>query len=203
MKLFLSERAPNPVRVEIFLREKGVKVNTETIDIMKEEAKADAFAQMNPMKRVPVLLLDNGTVISESVAICRYFEVLNPEPALMGRTAEEQAVIEMWNRRAELNLFLPITHVFRHAHPAMAHLEVPQIEAWSEANRPKVDEAMKIFDEQLTTHDYVAGDTFTIADITAYVAINFCKPARIEVPERFIHLNRWAERLRERPSIKG
>ncbi|MDD7909062.1 glutathione S-transferase [Pseudovibrio exalbescens] len=201
MKLFISERAPNVVRVEIFLKEKNINVKTEVLDIMKGEAQTPTFTALNPMKRVPVLELDNGTLISESVAICRYFEALQPEPLLMGSSAEEQAVIEMWNRRAELNLLLAIASVFRHSHPAMAKLEVPQIKDWSEANRPRALEAMEVFDAQLAKNEFVAGDKFSIADITTYVAMIFTRPAKVEVPESLSNLHRWLGEVKQRPSI--
>src|SRR5215467_15072461 len=137
MKLYDGGRAPNPRRVRIFLAEKGIEVPLETLDLGALEHKTEAFAAINPLQRVPVLELDDGTVITESIAICRYFEALRPEPPLFGRGALEIALVEMWNRRVELNLYSAVSAVFRHTHPAMKDFE-SQIPEWGEANKPRV-----------------------------------------------------------------
>ena len=160
MKILDERRAPNPRRVRVFLAEKGIHVPFEQVDIMTSAHKSADFAELNPIQRVPVLILNDGTAISESMAICRYFEAVQPDPTLFGRTPIEIGMIEMWNRRAELNFFLPVAQYFRHTHPAMAHLEVPQIPAWAEANKPRVDEIIRIFDERLSTTPYLAGEIF-------------------------------------------
>src|SRR5207302_1198162 len=129
MKLYDGGRAPNPRRVRIFLAEKGITVPLEPIDLGRLAQKSEAFTATNPMQRVPALVLDDGTVIAESIAICRYFEELHPEPCLFGRGALEIARIEMWNRRMELHFLLPVSHVFRNSHPAMKEMEVPQVPA--------------------------------------------------------------------------
>lgn len=203
MKIIEDGRAPNPRRVRIFLAEKGVSLPFEQIDINKEEHKAAGFGALNPMQRVPVLILEDGAALTESVAICRYFELLNPEPPLMGRGALDQARVEMWNRRMELNLFFPVAHVFRHSHPAMARLEQPQVPAWAEANRPRVIEMLQLLDNELASRPFIAGDRYTIADITALVAIDFMKPARLKRPENLQHLQRWHEAVSSRPSAKA
>lgn len=203
MKIIEDGRAPNPRRVRIFLAEKGIEVPYEQIDIMELEHKNDDYAALNPLQRVPVLVLDDGTSISESMAICRYFEALQPDPPLMGRTPLEQAVIEMWQRRMELNLFFCIAQTFRHLHPAMSGLEQPQVAAWGEANRPRVLEALGLLDQQLAEQAYVAGDTYSVADITGLVAIDFMKPARIERPPELANLARWHEQVSARPSAKA
>src|SRR5262249_8593324 len=110
------------------------------------------------------LVLDDGTVITESIAICRYFEALKPDPPLFGRGALEVARIEMWNRRVELHLLFPVSHVFRNSHPAMKEMEVPQVPAWAEANKPRILEFIA-FDSELRDHPFIAGDAFTVADI--------------------------------------
>ena len=123
MKLYDGGRAPNPRRVRVFLAEKGIEISTEQIDLGALQQRGEAFSAINPLQRVPALVLDDGTVITESIAICRYFEGLNPEPPLFGRGALETALVEMWNRRAELHLFLPVSHTFSsHLHPAMAQM---------------------------------------------------------------------------------
>src|ERR1700735_2977531 len=114
MKLYDGGRAPNPRRVRIFLAEKGITVATEQVDLGQLQQRSDAYSAINPMQRVPALVLDDGTVIPESIAICRYFEALQPDPPLFGRGALEIARIEMWNRRLELHLLVAVSHVIRH-----------------------------------------------------------------------------------------
>ena len=203
MKILDEKRAPNPRRVRVFLAEKGIHVPFEQVDIMSGAHKAADFAELNPIQRVPVLILNDGTALSESVAICRYFEAVQPDPPLFGRTPIEIGMIEMWNRRAELNFLLPVAHCFRHTHPAMAHLEVPQIPAWAEANKPRVDETIRIFDERLSATPYLAGETFSIADITAMIATDFMKPARLTIPDKALHFKRWYAQVSSRPSHKA
>ncbi|MBZ8134154.1 glutathione S-transferase family protein [Afifella sp. IM 167] len=200
MKLLDGGRAPNPRRVRIFLAEKGIEVPVETIDIGRKEHYSDAFLRLNPMRRLPVLVLDDGTPICETMAICRYFEALQPEPSLFGRDAREIATIEMWNRRMELDLLLLVASVFRHSHPAMAELEVPQIGALAEASRGRVPAILKWLDTELRERDFIAGEDFSVADITGLVAIDFMKPARLEVPEELAALRAWHERVKARPS---
>ena len=200
MKLYDSVRAPNPRRVRLFLAEKGVEVPLVTVDLGAFDHRNAGFTQINPLQRTPALELDDGTVITESVAICRYFEELNPEPPLFGRTPLEKAKVEMWNRRAELELFVPITHVFRHLHPGLAKHEVPQIAEWGEANKPKIIAGLMLMNDALAHHPFVAGEAFSIADITALCAIDFMKPTRIKVPDEMVHLLRWHAEVSARPS---
>ena len=200
MKLIDGGRAPNPRRVRIFLAEKGITIPIETVDFMKRAHHTEAFAKINPMQRLPVLILDDGTAIAETVAICRYFEVLQPDPPLFGSGAKEQAVIEMWNRRMELNLLAAITAVFRHLHPAMAELEVPQVPQWAEANKPKVLFYLDWLNGELASREFIAGDDFSIADITAMVSIDFLKPTGFTVPDTLTGLLGWHEKIKARPS---
>ncbi|MEI2387174.1 glutathione S-transferase [Breoghania sp. JC706] len=200
MKLYDGGRAPNPRRVRVFLAEKGIDVPLEQVDIGKLEQKSEGFTSLNPYQRVPVLELDDGTVISETVAICRYFEETHPEPPLMGINAIDKAVVEMWQRRMEFNLLFPVAAVFRHLHPAMKEMEVPQVAAWGEANRPKAIEQMRFLDGELAHRAYIAGERFTIADITAMIALDFCKPAGIGIPEDLPNLARWRAAVKARPS---
>lgn len=199
MRLFDSGRAPNPRRVRIFLAEKGLEVPTEQVDITTLQHKTPEFTALNPLQRVPVLELDDGTVISESVAICRYFEGLRPEPPLFGRGAKEEALVEMWNRRLEHNLLATVAAVFRHLHPAMKELEA-QVPEWGEANKPRVIEFLAVLDRALRDSLFVCGAHYTIADITGLVAIDFMKPARLSVPEELVHLRRWHAQVAARPS---
>jgi glutathione S-transferase len=200
MKLYEGARAPNPRRVRIFLAEKGVSVRTELVDIGALQQKSAAYTAINPLQRVPALVLDDGTVLTESIAICRYFEALYPDPPLFGRAGLEAAVIEMWNRRVELHLMLAVSQVFRHLHPAMKEMEVPQVVAWGEANKPRVREFLALLDQELANRAFIAGNAFSVADISALVAVDFMKPAKLVVPEEFTHLRRWHSEVRARPS---
>ena len=127
MKLYDGGRAPNPRRVKIFLAEKGLTVPVEQVDLGQMAQKSPEFTAINPLQRVPALQLDDGTIITESIAICRYFEALNPEPPLFGQGAKDIAIVEMWQRRVEFHLLAPVSHVFRNSHPAMKEMEVPQV----------------------------------------------------------------------------
>ncbi len=203
MKILDEKRAPNPRRVRVYLAEKGIAVPFEQVDIMTGAAKTAEFAALNPIQRVPVLILDDGSAIAETIAICRYFEALHPEPSLFGRTPLEIAQIEMWNRRAELNFLFPVAQVFRHLHPAMAELEKPQVPAWAEANKPRVAEIIGIFDHALAKTRFLAGDSFSVADITAAIATDFMKIARLSVPDEAQNFKRWYEEVRSRPSYSA
>jgi glutathione S-transferase len=200
MKIVEQSRAPSPRRVRIFLAEKGIAVPYEQVDLKKLEHRSPRFAEMNPMQQVPVLVLDDGTAIAESVAICRYFEELQPEPALFGKGARERAVVEMWNRRMELGLYYRVAQCFRHTHPAMAQLETPQVKEWGEANRPRAIEMLVWMNRELAGRRFVAGDSYSIADITALVAVDFMKAARIERPSELKNLERWYSEVFSRPS---
>lgn len=200
MKLYDGGRAPNPRRVRVFLAEKGIKVPTEQVDLGSMQHRSDAYTAINPLQRVPALVLDDGAVITESIAICRYFETTNPEPPLFGRGALEEALIEMWNRRAELHLLFPVSSVFRHLHPAMAQLEVPQVPEWGEANKPRVMSFLELLDGELKTRPYVAGEKYSVADITTMIAVDFMRVAKLAVPEALTNVKRWHVSVAARPS---
>ncbi len=203
MKIIEDGRAPNPRRVRIFLAEKGIQMEYEQVDITEFDHKKPEFTSLNPLQRVPVLMLDDGTAISESMAICRYFEELQPEPALLGKDALGKAKVEMWQRRMELSLMQPVAQTFRHLHPAMAEMEKPQVAAWGEVNRPRALSMLKLLDQELANRPFIAGDEFTAADITGLVAVDFMKPARIDRPENSPNLDRWHAEVSSRPSAKA
>ncbi len=203
MKIFETRSAPNPRRVRIFLAEKGIAVPFEEIEFKKETLKSEAFTKLNPIQKVPVLVLDDGRTISETVAICRYFEELHPEPALFGKGAYGRAAVEMWQRRMELNLLLPVAQAFRHLHPSMAGLEVPQVPAWGEANKPRALDMLAVLDAALANSEFVAGECYSIADITAMIAVDFMRPARIPRPDTLINVARWYTAVSSRPSVKA
>ncbi|WP_265518732.1 glutathione S-transferase family protein [Nitratireductor luteus] len=203
MKLYDGGRAPNPRRVRIFLHEKGISVPMVPVDMGVMEHKGPQMSALNPMQRLPVLELDDGTCLTESVAICRYFEELNPEPPLFGEGALGRARVEMWQRRIEFHLFMAVAAAFRHLHPAMKEWEVPQVPDWGEANKPKVKEFLEFLDKELADRRFIAGDDYTIADITALVSVDFMKPARIDIPDGLDHLMRWYHTVAGRPSAKA
>ena len=200
MKLYDGGRAPNPRRVRIFLAEKGITVPTEQVDLGGLQQRSEAYTAINPMQRVPALLLDDGTVIAESVAICRYFEALHPEPPLFGRGALESALVEMWNRRAELHLFFPVAAVFQHLHPAMKQMVLPQVPDWGEANKPRVMAFLEFLDGELKNRTFVAGANYTIADITASIAVDFMRVSKLAVPDDLVNVRRWHQAVSARPS---
>ena len=203
MKLYDGGRAPNPRRVKVFLAEKGVTIPAEQVDLGAMAHKAPGFAAINPLQRVPALVLDDGTILTESIAICRYIEGLHPEPPLFGTGAKNMAIVEMWQRRVELHLLFPVSHVFRNSHPAMKDMEVPQVPAWAEANKPRVLEFLTLLDDELKSRRYIAGDRYTVADITGLVSVDFMKPAKLTVPETLGNLKRWHAEISARPSAKA
>jgi glutathione S-transferase len=200
MKLFDGGRAPNPRRVRVFLAEKGIEVPLVPIDMGALEHRQDAVSSRNPLRRLPVLELDDGTIITETVAICRYFEELHPEPALFGTGPVGRATVEMWQRRVELNLMACVAAAFRHIHPAMKEWEIPQIPEWGEANKPKAIEFLKFLDRELAQRTFIAGDSYSIADITGLIAVDFMKPARIQMPPECMNVLRWYKDVSSRPS---
>lgn len=200
MKIIETRTAPNPRRVRIFLAEKGLDIPFEPFEWTLDNLRSDELKALNPMQRVPVLVLDDGTCISESVAICLYFEELHPKPPLFGLGALGRATVAMWNRRMELGLFWSVTQAFRHSHPKMKELEVPQIPQWGEASKTKSLDMLKMLDDQLAGSRYVAGEDYSIADITALVAVDFMKVARIRLPEECSNIQRWHADVSARPS---
>ena len=203
MLLYDGGKAPNPRRVRIFLAEKGVEVPMKPVNMGELEHRSDEITSLNPLQRLPVLELDDSTILTESVAICRYFEALHPDPPLMGHDALDRAVVEMWNRRMELHLLATVANAFRHTHPAMQDWEVPQVQEFGEANRPKALNTMEFLDGELASRQFIAGDRYSIADITAMMGIDMLKPARIERPLHLQNLMRWYEDVSSRPSANA
>jgi len=197
--------APNPRRVRVFLAEKGIVVPTVQIDLTKGEHKAPEFLQKNPSGRVPVLELDDGTCIAESIAICRYFEATQPDPNLFGRSPVELATTEMHNRQLEFELLLPVGVAWVNG-PVVARMN-PALKQIPEA-KAQGDAAARAFyarlDGQLASRSFVAGPRFTVADITAMVVIDFAT-ARVGLkPEaNLVNLWRWHRAVSSRPSAKA
>ncbi len=202
MKIYDSQTAPNPRRVRIFLAEKGVAVPYEQVDIVKADNRSDEFRRKNPFGTLPVLELDDGTYIAESVAICRYFEETHPQPPLMGTDARDRALVEMWQRRMELEVFIPITQVFRNLHPFFAG-RIPQVAEWGEVNRKAAEARMAWLDTHLAEREFIAGDRYTIADITALCGIDFGRVSKIRIDPAHTHLARWHAAVSARPSAKA
>jgi glutathione S-transferase len=203
MKLYTSSYAPNVRRVTMFIAEKGIQgIEQVPVDLAKNEHRSEAFLARNPMGRVPALELDDGRVLSESRAICTYLEGLHPEPNLMGDSFEERAFIEMADRRAELSLLLLIANSIRHTHPALAHLEQPQFPDFGASQGDKVRTAARWLDGVLAKQPYVAGERFTVADITAFCALEFARGLMKFKPgdEGMAHLQAWRDRIAARPT---
>ncbi|NRR32025.1 glutathione S-transferase family protein [Oxalobacteraceae bacterium] len=203
MKLYTMSRAPNPRRVAMFIAEKGIEgVESVQVNIMVNEHKSEAFRALNPLARVPALQLDDGRVLCETRAICTWLEGFAPEPNLMGEGFEERAFIEMADRRVELNLFLGIANAVRHTNPAMGVLEQPQYPEFGATQAIKMRETVKWLDETLARQEFVAGARFTIADITAFCALEFGRGLLKFRPgdEGFAHVQAWRDRIAARPS---
>lgn len=200
MILYNDVLAPNPRRVRIFMAEKGIEMDVVNIDIMENAHKSETFSKISPLHRLPVLELDDGSHICETIAICGYLESLYPEPNLMGEDSREKAHITMRQRQIEMELFHRVAHAMRHCHPALARIEQPQIKEWGEANKPKAEKVMDWLDKLLSENAYVCGTRFTIADITLLCTLDFAKMARINVFEGRDHLKRWHETVCGRES---
>jgi glutathione S-transferase len=202
MKIYDSQTAPNPRRVRIFLAEKGIAVPYEQVDIAKADNRSAEFRRKNPLGTLPVLELDDGTYIAESVAICRYFEETHPQPPLMGTDARDRALVEMWQRRMELEVFGPITQVFRNSHPFFAG-RIPQVAEYGEVCRKSAEARLAWLDTVLAEREFIAGDRFTIADITALCGIDFGRVSKIRIQPEHTHLARWHAAVSARPSAKA
>ena len=202
MKIYESHNAPNPRRVRFFLAEKGIQVLYEEIDIGNKVNRGDEFRRKNPLGTVPVLELDDGTFISESVAICRYFEEIHPLPALFGADAKDRALVEMWNRRIEFNLLQPIADAFRQRHDFFKG-RIRQLPEYAEVQRLNAEDGLNWLDRELGARHFIAGDRFSIADITAVVAIDFGRVSKITIKPEQQNLARWHAEISARPSAKA
>ena len=200
MKLYDYKAGPNPRRVRIFLAEKGISVPLVHTDIIKREQKTPEFLAKNPIGSIPVLELEDGTCISESVAICRYFEELHPDPPLFGATPLEKATIEMWLRRVELNFMVPVGMVWIHGHPLTARL-IKQIPEAADQNRKRVHMGYKLLDDQLADNAFVAGDAYSVVDAILLASLDFAN-GLVGVPydPELKHLKRWHDSVSARPS---
>ena len=202
MKIYDSNTAPNPRRVRIFLAEKGIQVPYEQVDIGNAVNRQPEFRKKNPMGTLPVLELDDGACIAETVAICRYFEELHPNPPLMGVDAKDKAIVEMWQRRMELELLLPIADAFRQRHEFFKG-RILQVPEYAEAQKKNAERTLAWLDQDLGDRPFIAGDRYTIADITALCAIDFGRISKIKLAPEQKNLARWHEAVSSRPSAKA
>ena len=206
MILFDSKVAPSPKRVRIFLAEKGVELETEEVDLASGEQHSEAFAAINPDRVVPVLQLDDGSYVSEVVAICQYLEEQYPEPPLLGTTAEERARISMWNAKVEFQGLYAVADAWRNFSKffkdralagATQYEQIPEL---AERGRQRIFDCFNRLDGQLADNSYVAGDNYSMADITALVFVEFARNVKAGIPDDCANLQRWYEEVSQRPS---
>lgn len=202
MKLLEYTAAPNPRRVRVFLAEKGIEVPTEQVDIGKAENREPPYLAKNPMGGVPTLELDDGTYLAETVAICRYFEETQPEPPLMGVGAQDRAVVEMWNRRMELEVWNRVAGTFQNTHDFFKG-RIEQVPAYGEVCKKNVLGRLEWLDEELAGREFVAGERYTIADITLLCSIDFGRVTGIKIAGDQKNLARWHEAVSARPSASA
>ena len=203
MKLYDMQMAPNPRRVRVFLAEKGIDIELVQVAIAKGEHKSDDYiGKINRMGQIPTLELDDGSHISESMAICRYFEEIQPDPPLFGRDAKEKAAVEMWSRRVELNVMGCVSAGFRHTSDFFKELE-DQVPAWGELNKGKAPERFVWLNDVLAEREFIAGDNYSVADITALIAVDFARVIGLKVSDDWPNLARWHAAMSARPSAKA
>ena len=200
MKLYGAPNpAPNPRRVRIFLAEKGIDLPETPVNMMKREHKSPEFRAKNSMGQLPTLELDDGTTISETVAICRYLDEINPEPPMFGTTAVEKALVDQWIRRIEFTVMTPVGMYWRHFHPRTAAL-LTQFKDFGESNAETYKGAQKYLDRELAGHQFVVGDTYTMADICLLSTVDFAGWIGLPMEPEFEHLKAWHDRVTARPS---
>lgn len=202
MKLYDNATAPNPRRVRIFLAEKGLSIPTEQVDIATQQNRSPAFRAKNPYGQVPVLELDDGTQISESVAICRYFEEVHPEPPLFGVGTREKTLVEMWNRRVELELANRVFLCFQNTSDFFKG-RIPQVPEYGAVAKARAEETLTLLDGVLATQRFVAGERFSIADITALAGLDFGRVVKLRPAPEQKNLLRWHAEVSARPSARA
>ncbi|MDO8378508.1 glutathione S-transferase family protein [Phenylobacterium sp.] len=203
MKLYGAPNpAPNPRRVRIFLAEKGIDLPETPVNMMKREHKSPEFRAKNSMGQLPTLELDDGTTISETVAICRYLDEINPEPPMFGTTAVEKALVDQWIRRIEFTVMTPVGMFWRHAHPRTAAL-LTQFKDFGESNAEIYKGAQKYMNRELEGHQFVVGDTYTMADICLLSTVDFAEWIGLPMEPEFKTLKAWHDRVSARPSASA
>ncbi len=202
MKLYDLPPSPNARRVRIFVTEKGLEIRTVAMDMMKGENRQADYLAKNSLGKMPVLELDDGTCIAESGAICRYLEEIHPEPVLMGSTAVERAQVEMWNRRMELEILLPLIHVFGHTHEMWRGVHT-QVAEWGELSREKTLASLAWLNGEIAGRNYIVNDGYSVADITLQCALVLGKAVGVRVPENLGNVNAWFARVAARPTARA
>jgi glutathione S-transferase len=208
VKLYQSNGSPNSRRVRIFLAEKGIAIPTVPVDLGAREQFSDAYAAINPRRVVPTLVLDDGTAIGEVPAILRYLEEIHPEPPLFGTTPKSKALVTMWERRAELEGFASVMEAVRNAVPGLKNRAIAgphdyeQIPALVERSKQRVRNFYADLDVRLAEVAFVAGDEFSVADITAVVTVDFAtKAAGVSIADQHAALKRWYDSVSARASM--
>lgn len=195
--------SPNARRVRILMAEKGLNIPTETVDMMTGENQKPEYLAKNSLGTMPLLELDDGSFLAESGAICRYLDELNPEPPLFGRDPQERAMVEMWHRRMELEILVPVMAIFVHTHPMWIG-RVTQVPDWGEVSREKLATRMAWLDREIEGRQYIAGDDYTVADIVGQAAFVMAKAGlKLPIPEDLKNLTDWFERVSSRPSARA
>lgn len=201
--LYDQPRAPNPRRLNIALAEKGLRVERRSLNLIEGEHRTPDYLARVGHPAVPALVLTDGTVLTESVAIVRYVEeALVPEPNLLGRGPLERAGIEMWQRRVEFGLFASVAACFRHTNPRMNVME-EQVPEWGEINRGRIRGQLEALERRLQGREWIAADRLTMADVTAIVALDFMRIIREAEPDDLPGVAVWAARMRARPSWRA
>jgi glutathione S-transferase len=209
MKLYDCAMAPNPRRVRIFLAEKGITLPTVQVDLRANEQFSPAFRAVNADCTVPVLELDDGKRIADVLAICIYFEALQPAPPLMGVGAQDRADVASWQRRVEREGFLAVVEAFRNSTPGFKGRALPgpddyeQIPALAERGRARVGKFFRMMNASLADREFVAGKQYSVADITALVTVDFARWIKLRIPDDCNHLCRWYDAVSARPSAKA
>ena len=209
MKLYSYPAAPNPRRLHIFMAEKGLDIPFEPVDLMKGGQFDPAFVALNPMSTVPVLVTDDGTVLTQVVAICDYLEAVHPEPALLGRTAVEKGEIREWSTRIFTEGLMSVAEAFRNSNPNFANrslpgpLALPQEPVLVERGIKRLELFWQTLDARLAGRDYVVGDSYTMADIDALCTCDFARWIRKSIPEDCANIQRWYAAVSARPSAKA
>ncbi len=199
MKIFETSKAPNPRRVRIFLAEKGIDMDYVEVDLAAGENLTAEMRAKNPTTKIPFLELDDGTCIGESIAICRYFEEMNPESPLMGRTPLEKAQVEMWQRRVEFHCMLPIGMCFQHTSGYFKDRMTPVVE-WGKISGENALAYFAELNEHFKESTYLVEDYFSIADIILLCAIDFARVVKVRPSDEYVHLLSWYKKVSARPS---
>ncbi len=202
MKLYNASVSPNAQRVRIFLAEKGLEVETQLLDLFQNEARSPTFLKINSLGAIPVLTLDDGTVITESVAVCRYLEALNPEPPLFGQDAKGQALVEMWIRRVELEIMRPLADIVQNTLPFFAE-RMTQLPDYAALQRKTALEKFAWLDKEIAGRPYLTGETFTMADIVGMSALSVAGFVEAEPGTDLKNVQAWKDRVSSRPSYQA